>query len=195
MNKKIIMFAVAIVFMFSACAKQDHWGQKLDINDSWWKKEGQSWDRKDKIFMAVGFSNPSWKEKYDLRNSADLSARSQVSTFMDSLVKNYMKEVRTTHHAISRSIVESVSNQTLLGAVIVARHFTKGKNQYESLIQVDMNYFFDQIYDKYEESLALNEDADAKIKAKAQEAILKLKEIEDPIIEKTINEGNVQGGA
>ncbi len=188
-------FAAALLIFMAAslimgCAKDEHWGQNLDPKGKWWKKEGDSWDPKEKIFMAIGYSNPEWKNKFDQRKSADLNARSEVANFMQSLVSNYMKEVRTHHYAISRSIVENSSNETLLGAVIVARRYEK--KQYKSLIKVDMNYFFERIYENYENSVLESPNVDAKIKAKTDEAIVKLKEMETPIVEKTITDGGVQ---
>lgn len=185
-----ILFVCIAAFLLSACAKDEHWGQKLDIKGKWWKKEGQSWNPKEKIFMAIGYSNPDWKNKFDQRKSADMNARSEVASFMQSLVKNYMKEVRAGHYAISQGTVESSSNETLLGAVIVARHYAKKK--YESLIKVDLNYFFSQIYDNYESAVAETGSADARIKAKSKEAIAKLKEMENSIVERTISEGGAQ---
>jgi len=179
--RKILPVIILIAFI-SGCAKDEHWGQKLDVKGKWWKKEGQSWEPKDKIFMAIGYSNPDWKEKFDARKSADLNARSEVASFMQSLVKNYMKEVRSRHYAISQSTVENSSKETLLGAVIVARHYKK--KQYQSLIKVDLNYFFEQIYE--------TGDVDARIKAKTEEAIVKMKEMENSIVEKTINDGGAQ---
>jgi len=187
--RKVLPFIILIAFI-SGCAKDEHWGQKLDIKGKWWKKEGHSWEPKDKIFMAIGYSNPDWKEKFDARKSADLNARSEVASFMQSLVKNYMKEVRARHYAISQSTVENSSKETLLGAVIVARHYAK--KQYQSLIKVDLNYFFEQIYDKYESSVADKGNVDARIKAKTEEAIVKMKEMENSIVEKTISDGGAQ---
>jgi len=192
MLRKILPVFILIA-LISGCAKEEHWGQKFDEKGKWWKQEGQSWDPKNRIFMTIGYSNPDWKDKFDARKSADLNARSEVSNFMQSLAKNYMKEVRSSRYAISQSVVESSSNETILGSVIVSRHYTKGKKQYESLIKVDLNYFFNQIYDNYESSmLTKTGDVDAKIRAKVDEAIAKLKEMENPVVEKTINEGGAK---
>jgi hypothetical protein len=90
----LLLFAVST---FVSCSQRSdrHWGQKLDIDKSWWKMEGQSWDRDKNVFMAVGHSNPNWTDKYDMRKSADLDARAQVAQFMASLVKTYSEEVRS----------------------------------------------------------------------------------------------------
>jgi hypothetical protein len=204
MRKKsfALVLAVVLCVIFCGCAKEDHWGQELKIDKKWWKKEGHSWDRKDKIFMAIGYSNPDWKDKFDARKSADLNARSEVASFMQTLVKNYMQELRNSNYAISESIVESSSEETLLGAVIVARHYDKGKKQYQSLIKIDMKYFFDQIYDKYKEENAMriraknkklsSEELDEKIKASTDEGLASLKEMENPVVEKAIEEGGAK---
>ncbi|PIU58505.1 MAG: hypothetical protein COS89_00040 [Deltaproteobacteria bacterium CG07_land_8_20_14_0_80_38_7] len=209
MFKKNVILIVMIAFVCSmfitiGCAKKDHWGQELKIDEKWWKKEGHSWDRKDQIFMAIGYSNPDWKEQFDLRKSADLNARSEVASFMQSLTKNYIQELRNSSYAISESIVESSADETLLGAAIVSRHYEKGKKQYQSLIQVDLKYFFNQIYKKFEKESAArirgknptisSEELDQMIHEKTEEALTKLKAMEDPVIEKTINQGN-EGGA
>jgi hypothetical protein len=171
-----MLVAMMAASLFFGCAKEEHWGQNLNPKGSWWKKEGHSWDPKEKIFMAIGYSNPDWKDKFDQRKSADLNARAEVANFMQSLTKNYMKEIRASRFAISQSVVEESSKETLLGAVIVARHYTKGKHQFESLIKVDLNYFFNHIYDKYEN----------------EQMISGLKEIENAIVEKTIGEGGTK---
>lgn len=197
----IILIFAAAAFSFS-CAKEEHWGQKFDIKGSWWKKEGQSWDPKNKIFMTIGHSNPDWKDRFDARKSADLNARAEVAGFMSSLVKNYMQELRNTDYGISESIVESSSEETIIGSVIVARHYTKGKKLYQSLIKVDLKYFFDNIYDDFRKQNAARlraknrrmakEDLDAKILANTEEALAKLKEMENPVVEKTLQEGGAQ---
>lgn len=204
MRKKsfIVILVLILSAVFCGCAKEDHWGQELRIDKKWWKKEGHSWDRKNKVFMAIGYSNPDWKDKFDARKSADLNARSEVASFMQSLVKNYMQELRNSNYAISESIVESSSEETLLGAVIVARHYEKRKKQYQSLIKIDMKYFFDQIYDRYREENAMrirakykklsSEELDEKIKASTEEALADLKKMEDPVVEKTIEEGGAK---
>jgi hypothetical protein len=204
MRKKAFTLVLAVVLcvIFCGCAKEDHWGQELRIDKKWWKKEGQSWDRKNKIFMAIGYSNPDWKDKFDARRSADLNARSEAASFMRSLVKNYIEELRNSNYAISESLVKSSSEETLLGSVIVARHYDKGRKQYQSLIKIDMKYFFDQIYDKYSEENAMRirakfrklspEELDLKIKANTDEALADLKEMENTIVEKTVTEGGAK---
>jgi hypothetical protein len=202
MNRsKVISLFVVTVFAFSlalGCAqKKDHWGQKFDINKKWWKKEGQSWDRKNNIFMTVGYSNPDWIDEFDLRRSADLDARAQVAAFMRSLVDNYMEEVRGRRFAVSESVVKASSRETVVGSVIVARHKIK-KKEYRSLIKVDLNYFFDQIYDQYVEDTARRirrrnarmprEELDQLIKDEVAAALDELRAAEMPVIEKTFKE-------
>jgi hypothetical protein len=192
------MMVVIVLPLIIGCAKKDtHWGQNLDVK-KWWKKEGQSWDRKTNVFMTIGYSNPDWTEKTDMRKSADLDARSQVASFMQSLVKNYMEEIRSHSYAISESAVKSSANETVLGSVIADRHYVKKKKQrqYLSLIKVDLNYFFRQIYDKYQSDVAgqirrahkelSSEEIDALIKAKTDAALSDLKQMEEPAVEKTV---------
>ncbi len=194
---------MVVVFLTSCSQKNDHWGQKFDIEENWWKSEGQSWDRELRLFMTVGYSNPAWKTKYDLRKSADLDARAQVATFMSSLVGNYMKEIRGHRYAISQSEVASSANETVIGSVIVARKY-KGK-KYMSLIKVDLGYFFDSIYRKMELGMEakirkgnrgmsdkrLNEI----IQEKLDRTIENLKKFETPAVEKTIDESEKEGAA
>lgn len=169
-----IVIAVMLVMSIGACAKKnEHWGQKFDEKGKWWKQEGQSWDRKDNIFMAVGRSNPDWKDDYDKRRSADLDARAQVAAFMQSLVDNYMKEIRSRNYSISKSVIESSANESVLGSVIVNRK-KKGKIYY-SLVKVDLNYFFQKIYDNFKEP--------------NQDALANLKKLETPVVEKSIITG------
>ena len=195
---RFVMLLVFVIPLFSGCAKEDtHWGQNLDVK-KWWKKEGQSWDRKNNVFMTIGYSNPDWTEKFDMRKSADLDARSQVASFMDSLVKNYMEEVRSHNYAISESAVKASANETILGSVIVDRHYVKKKKQrqYLSLIKVDLNYFFRQIYDRYQSNVASQirrahkeltpEEIDTLIKEKTDAALANLKQMEEPVVEKTV---------
>jgi hypothetical protein len=187
---------MAITFMTSCSQKQDHWGQKFEIEEDWWKKEGQSWNRELKLFMTIGYSNPSWKTKYDLRKSADLDARAQVATFMSSLVKNYMEEIRGHRYAISESSVTSSAHETVIGSVIVARKYKSKK--YMSLIKVDLGYFFDTIYRKHELKMEAdirrrNRGVNGKklnelIQAKLEKALDDLRTLEVPAIEKTIEE-------
>lgn len=194
----IVVFAVSLVV---GCAqKKDIWGQRFDINKKWWKKEGQSWNRENNVFMTVGYSNPDWVEEYDLRRSADLNARSQVASFMRSLVKNYMEEVRGRRFAISESVVKASSKETIVGSVIVARHYIKKRKhkEYRSLIKVDLNYFFDQIYDQYREDTARRirrrnasldtEELNRLIESEVEAAMLELKTAEKPAVETTFLE-------
>jgi len=195
---KVIAIIFFLVPIMCSCAKEDtHWGQKLDVK-KWWKKEGQSWDRKTNVFMAIGYSNPDWTDKYDMRKSADLDARSQVASFMQSLVKNYMQEIRSKNYAISEGVVEASSKETVLGSIITDRHYMKkGKQkQYLSLIKVDLNYFFGRIYDKYRSDMDAqirknnkklsSEELDQLISEKTEAAIADLKKVEEPAVEKAI---------
>lgn len=188
-----------LVPLFAGCAKDDsHWGQTLDPDKSWWKKEGQSWDRKTNVFMAVGYSNPDWTEKYDLRKSADLDARSQVASFMQSLVKNYMEEVRSRNFAVSESIVEASARETITGSVIVARHYRKGGKYkgYRSLIKVDLTNFFRRIDQQYSDDMARRlreknrrlsvDELDALIKQKTEEGLTALEASEAPAVQKAL---------
>ena len=73
---KLLLVVLVLFPLVTNCAKDEtHWGQKLDPDKKWWKKEGQSWNRKTNIFMTIGYSNPDWTDKYDMRKSADLNAR------------------------------------------------------------------------------------------------------------------------
>ncbi len=191
--------AVAAFFCFALLAvgcggKDAHWGKSFDEKGSWWKQEGQSWDRETNVFMTIGYSNPDWKDKYDARKSADLNARSQVSEFMASLVKSYMEETRSRHFTISESIVRSVADETILGSVIVARKYKK--KQYMSLIKVDLGYFFGTVYKKYMADAeakirranpkATESELDEMIRAKVDSAVENLKKAEEPAIEKAV---------
>lgn len=191
----IILIAAISFALAPGCAKDDtHWGQKLDVKKKWWKKEGQSWDRESNVFMAVGYSNPNWKDKYDMRKSADLDARSQVASFMASLVKNYMEEIRSRNFSISESTVEASANETVLGSVIVARKY-KAK-RYMSLVKVDTGYFFAQIYKKYRSDMEAKirrgnpradpGELDSLIQAKVDSSLAKVKELEAPAVEKSL---------
>ena len=192
----ILIPIMAAVFITGCSQKKDHWGQKFDIEENWWEKEGQSWDRNLKLFMTIGYSNPSWKTKYDLRKSADLDARAQVAAFMSSLVKNYMEEIRGHRYAISESSVTSSANETVIGSVIVARKYKNKK--YMSLIKVDLGYFFDNIYRKYEMRLTANlrrqnrgvngKKLNEIIQAKIEKASKDLETLEVPAIKKTMDE-------
>ena len=193
-----ILSVVVLALFIGGCAKQDLWGQKFDMDGKWWKKDGQSWDRKNNVFMTVGYSNPDWTEEFDLRRSSDLDARAQVAAFMQSLVDNYMKEVRSNNFAVSESIVQASAKETILGSVIVARHYNKAKNKYFSLIKVDMNYFFNTIYDEYRRNVAnkirkknkklSSEELDQKIINGTESAVRALEAIETPVIEETMQE-------
>ncbi|MFH1829650.1 MAG: hypothetical protein ABH871_02580 [Pseudomonadota bacterium] len=201
-SSRILAFFLAVIFvlpMITNCAKDEtRWGQKLDPDKKWWKKEGQSWERMSNIFMTIGYSNPDWKDKYDMRKSADLDARSQVATFMQSLVKNYMEEVRSRNYAISESIIESSADETITGSVIVARHYGKsGKHKgYQSLIKVDLTNFFRQIDKEYGDKMAENirkknrslnqQKLDELIKEKMDAALEALNKSEEPAVEKTL---------
>lgn len=191
-----VIIALVSSFMIGACGqkKESHWGQELKIDDDWWNKEGQSWDRETNIFMAVGYSNPSWKHRYDQRKSADLDARAQVAAFMNSLVKNYMEEVRSHNFTIAESAVQASADETILGSVIVARK--KKSDRYMSLVKVDLGYFFAQVYKKYRsdqewkmrrkyrqvEASELDEIIDERIDTQLQ----KLKKLEEPAVEKSL---------
>ncbi len=201
-SQKIFAFIIAVIFilpLITSCAKDEtHWGQKLDPDKKWWKKEGQSWDRKSNIFMTIGYSNPDWKEKYDLRKSADLDARSQVASFMRSLVKNYMEEVRSRNYSISEGIAESSADETITGSVIVGRHYQKGGKHkgYQSLIKVDLTNFFRRIDKEHSDEMAKDlrsknqrltqEKLDELIQEKVDAALSALKESEEPAVEKTL---------
>lgn len=197
--KNRVVWVLCLVFAFGllsfGCAKDNHWGQKLDQDEKWWKKEGNSWDRKDNIFMAIGYSNPDWTDKFDSRKSADTNARAEVSSFMQSLVKTYMEEVRSHGYSVSENAIEASSKETLLGSAVVSRHYDKKKKQYLSLIKIDLNYFFGQIYDKFraEESAKIRSakstaNLDEKITAASESAINDLKKIEAPVVEKAATE-------
>ncbi len=198
----LFILSAVIIPLLAGCAKDDsHWGQKLDPDKKWWKKEGQSWDRKSNLFMTIGYSNPDWTDKYDMRKSADLDARSQVASFMNSLTKNYMEETRSRNYAISESLVEGSAKETITGSVIVARHYGKrGKYKgYQSLIKVDLTNFFRKIDQEYADEITnrirkkmkrMNEqDLDALIKEKTDDALSALKEAQDPAVEKALGEG------
>ena len=196
--KLFLIVAIALPLL-AGCAKDDsHWGQKLDPEKKWWKKEGQSWNRETNVFMTVGYSNPDWKDKYDQRKSADLDARSQVATFMQSLVANYMEEVRSKNFAISQRVVESSAKQTVTGSVIVARNYKRGGKYkgYRSLIKVDLNNFFAMAEKDFSDDMARDirrknrrmkrSDLDALIKAKTEKAVEELKEMEADAVEETL---------
>ena len=191
---------LALSLVISCAQKKEHWGQRFDMNKKWWKKEGQSWDREKNVFMTIGYSNPDWRQEYDLRKSADLDARSQVASFMRSLVKNYMEEVRGRRFAISERVVKASSKETIVGSVIVARHKIKKRKQkeYRSLIKVDLNYFFDQVYDQFRRDTAKRirrrnvgmdrEELDELIMDEVAAAMDELKAAEKPVVEKTFLE-------
>jgi len=194
---KTIAVVALLLFAFTlgGCGGKDaHWGKTFDEKGSWWKQEGQSWDRETNVFMTIGYSNPDWKDKYDARKSADLNARAQVSEFMASLVKSYMEETRSRHFTISESIVRSVANETVLGSVIVARKFKK--KQYMSLIKVDLGYFFGTVYKQYmaeseakirrANPKATESELDEMIRAKVDSAVENLKKAEEPAVEKAV---------
>jgi hypothetical protein len=198
---KVIILVLVLAPILAGCAKDEsHWGQNLDPDSKWWKKEGQSWDRKTGIFMSVGYSNPDWTDKYDMRKSADLNARSQVASFMNSLVQNYMEEIRSRNYSISESLAEESAKETITGSVIVARHYDKrGKYKgYKSLIKVDLTNFFAKIDQDYADQMAgrlrkkmrrlKSDELDELIKERTDEAMKVLKESEDPAVEKTLEE-------
>jgi hypothetical protein len=167
----------------------------LRIDKKWWKKEGQSWDRETNIFMAIGYSNPSWKHKYDQRKSADLDARSQVASFMNSLVKNYMEEIRSHNFTIAESTVRASADETVLGSVVVARKKKRGR--YMSLIKVDLGYFFAKVYKEYTRDVERRlrrryrrlkaSELDALIEEKTEAALARLRELEEPVVEETLD--------
>jgi hypothetical protein len=195
---KIVIITMIALPLITCCGqkKESHWGQELSIDKKWWKKEGQSWDRETNIFMTIGYSNPSWKDEYDMRKSADLDARAQVASFMNSLVKNYMEEVRSHNFTIAESVVEASADETVLGSVIVERK-KKGK-KYLSLVKVDLGYFFAQIYKKYRSDMEHKirrknrrlkaSELDQLIEEKVDDSIAQLKELEEPVIEETLEE-------
>ena len=196
---KLFLIAAIALPLLAGCAKDEsHWGQNLDPEGKWWKMEGQSWDRKANVFMTVGYSNPDWKDKYDQRKSADLDARSQVATFMQSLVANYMEEVRSKNFAISQSVVESSAKQTVTGSVIVARNYKRGGKYkgYRSLIKVDLNNFFAMTEKDFADDMARDirrknrrmkrSDLDALIKEKTERAVEELRAVEAEAVEETL---------
>ncbi len=198
---RLLLIALVLMPLVTSCAKDEtHWGQRLDPDKKWWKKEGQSWDRKTNIFMAVGYSNPDWTDKYDMRKSADLNARSQVASFMNSLVQNYMEEIRSRNYSISESLAEESAKETITGSVIVARHYDKGGKYkgYKSLIKVDLTNFFAKIDQEHADQMAerlrkkmrrlKSDELDELIKERTDEAMKVLKESEEPAIEKTLEE-------
>jgi hypothetical protein len=195
------LLIVVVVFAFS-CAKQDHWGQRFKEDGKWWQQEGQSWDVKNKIFMTIGYSNPDWKDEFDLRRSSDTDARAQIAAFMQSLVDNYISETRANNFAVSESVVKSSAKESVIGAVIVSRHYEKRKKRYYSLIKVDLKYFFNNIYDSYAKSMELDirrkerkltkDELDTKIKEEVADALLKLESLEDPVVRKTIEDEATQ---
>lgn len=203
-RSRILRIVIVLAFfipLFVGCGKEDsHWGQKLDPDKSWWKKEGQSWDRKTNIFMAIGYSNPDWTDTYDMRKSADLDARSQVASFMNSLVKNYMEEIRSRNFSISESIVEANARETVTGSVIVARHYKKGGKYkgYKALIKVDLTNFFRQVEKQYSDDMAMDiraknkrldsEQLDQLIQQKTDEGLATLKASETPAVEKSLTQ-------
>jgi hypothetical protein len=196
----LLLFAVST---FVSCSQRSdrHWGQKLDIDKSWWKMEGQSWDRDKNVFMAVGHSNPNWTDKYDMRKSADLDARAQVAQFMASLVKTYSEEVRSHNFSIGENVIEASAEETVLGSVIVARkHKSK---RYMSLVKVDLGYFFSNVYKAYRNDASRHierqnknlsrEKLDKLISEKVNEALSNLKKLEGPSVEMAL-EQNTQSG-
>ena len=194
---KLFLIVMIVAPLLAGCAKDDtHWGQNLDPDGKWWKKEGQSWDRKSNIFMTIGYSNPDWTEKYDLRQSADLNARSQVASFMGSLVGNYMEEVRSRNFSISQSQVEASSKQTVEGSVIVSRHCKKGGKYKgcQSLAKVDLSRFFAAIEKDFADDMTRDirkkakrgADIDKEIDEKVQKTIDELKAAEEKSVEKTL---------
>ncbi|MBI2980813.1 MAG: hypothetical protein HYY44_00645 [Deltaproteobacteria bacterium] len=176
MRNRVLKFVVLFCSVLSLLAIDGcvsggrHWGQNLDPDSKWWKKEGESWDRKNKIFMVIGASNSEWTDPDDLRKSSDLNARAEATSFMQSLVENYTEEVRGKGYALVESRVKATAKEALLGSVIVSRHFEKKAKKYHSLLQIDLRYFFDQIYDDYSN-------------------LKNLKDLEDPVVEKTVREG------
>ena len=202
---KLIILVLILAPILAGCAKDEtHWGQELDPDGKWWKKEGQSWNRKTNIFMTVGYSNPDWTDKYDMRKSADLNARSQVASFMNSLVQNYMEEIRSRNYSISESLAEESAKETITGSVIVGRHYKKGGKYkgYKSLIKVDLTNFFAKIDQEYAEQMAKrlrrkmrrlkSDELDELIKERTDEAMEVLKESEEPAVEKTLEEKNTE---
>jgi len=194
-----MMFVViAFALFIGACGqkKESHWGQDLREDKNWWKKEGQSWDRETNIFMTVGYSNPSWKHEYDQRKSADLDARAQVAAFMNSLTKNYMEEVRSHNFTISESAVQSSADETILGSAIVSRKKKSGR--YMSLVKVDLGYFFAQVYKKYRSDMENqmrrkysrmgSAELDQIIDERIETQLDKLKTLEEPAVEKSIDQ-------
>lgn len=193
----VIIALIALPLMLSCSQKSDkHWGQKLEIDKKWWKVEGQSWNRETNVFMTTGYSNPNWTDKYDMRKSADLDARAQVASFMNSLVKNYSEEVRSHNFSISESVIEASAEEAVLGSVIVARKYRK--KRYMSLIKVDLGYFFSGIYKKYRNDMskriekqhrsANQTQLDEIIQEKVDNAMGNLKRLENPAIQKSLNE-------
>jgi len=200
---KIFLVVAVAMTALAGCAKDpDLWGQQLDPDGKWWKKEGQSWNRKTDIFMTIGYSNPDWRQRYDQRKSADLDARSQVASFMGSLVKNYMEEVRSRNFAISQSVAEASADQTITGSVIVGRHCKK-RGKYkgcQSLIKVDLANFFMRMERDFADDMARDirrknrlmkrADLDALIKDKVDAAVEDLKELEEEAVEETLEDRN-----
>jgi len=198
---RLLLVVLVLLPLVTSCAKDEtHWGQRLDPDGKWWKKEGQSWDRKTNIFMTIGYSNPDWTDKYDLRKSSDLDARSQVASFMNSLVQNYMEEIRSRNYSISESLVEGSAKETITGSVIVSRHYSKGGKYkgYRSLIKVDLTDFFAKIDQEYADEMAgrlrkkmrrlKGDELDELIEERTEEAMNVLKESEEPAVEKTLEE-------
>ena len=145
----VVLASMLLTLGFFACASGGgHWGQNLDPNGKWWKKEGQSWDRKNKIFMVIGTSNPEWTDPDDLRRSSDLNARAEAASFMQSLVSNSMEEVRGKGYALVESRVKATAKESLRGSAIVARHFDKKKKRSYSLLKIDLRYFEEPVIEK-----------------------------------------------
>ena len=138
----LVAFCLTSFLALSACGGKQHWGQDLDAKEKWWKKEGHSWNRKTKIFMAIGYSNPQWDDKNAKRKSADLNASAEASKFMQQLMKTYIREANHDNYNVNEEIVESSSRETLIGSVIVSRKYIKKGQEYRSLLKVDLAYFF-----------------------------------------------------
>jgi len=191
-------FLASSLFGLAACGGKQHWGQDLNPEKKWWKKEGHSWDRKHKIFMAIGYSNPEWEDQNAKRKSADLAASGEASKFMQQLVKTYIREANYDNYKVNEDVVESSSHETLIGSVIVSRKYIKKNKEYRSLLQVDLSYFFDHLnkrllanekerMQKKTDQLS-PEEADEKIMAHLGEIETKLENIETKTLDKTFPE-------
>lgn len=142
---KLLLTITALIAFISCATTENKWGKEFDENGKWWKQEGQNFDINTKIFMAVGMSHGKYNNKRLERDSADIDARKQAINFLESQVTNYVKELNANGTDTNESMVRAISQEILVGTVIIDRHYDEPSKLFYSLMKVDLSRIFETV--------------------------------------------------